>query len=297
VGTTTGGRVAGKIVIVTGAAGGQGVAEVAWLVREGAHVVATDVSEGGPAYPTGPGTAVYRRLDVTSPDEWQAVVADAHARHGAVHGLVNNAGITHRARLDDVMLEDWNRVFAVNVTGALLGIQAVTPVMPSGGSIVNVGSVAALTAHYTVAYTASKWALRGLSRVASLELGPRGIRVNTIHPGYVETPMTASAPPAFREASLAVASLGRLGTPEDVAPLVGFLLSDESSYLSGAEIAVDGGQSAHGGVKALSDALRAAAGRGEEGAAPGGQQTNGGTRTSQEYVGGTSEQGGGPNDA
>jgi 3alpha(or 20beta)-hydroxysteroid dehydrogenase len=299
VGATTGGRVAGKIVIVTGAAGGQGAAEVAWLVREGAHVVATDVSESGPAYPTGAGTAVYRRLDVTSPDEWQAVMDDAHARHGAVHGLVNNAGITHRARLDDVTLEDWNRVFAVNVTGALLGTQAVTPVMPRGGSIVNVGSVAALTAHYTVAYTASKWALRGLSRVASLELGPRGIRVNTIHPGYVETPMTASAPPAFKEASLAVASLGRLGTPEDVAPLVGFLLSDESSYLSGAEIAVDGGQSAHGGVKALSDALRAAAGRGEEGAGatPGGQQTNGGTRTSQEYVGGTSEQEGGPNDA
>ena len=96
---------------------------------------------------------------------------------------MNNAGITHRARLGDVTLDDWNRVLGVNVTGALLGIQAVTPVMPRGGSIVNVGSVAALTAHYTVAYTTSKWALRGLSRVASMELGPLGIRVNTIHPG------------------------------------------------------------------------------------------------------------------
>ena len=152
-------------------------------------------------------------------------------------------------------------MLAVNVTGALLGIQALTPLMPPGCSIVNVGSVAALTAHYTVAYTASKWALRGFSRVASMELGPLGIRVNSIHPGYIETAMTASAPPAFREASLAVAPLGRLGTPDDVAPLVGFLLSDESSYLSGAEIAIDGGQSAHGGVKALSDALRARGGR------------------------------------
>ena len=274
------GRVGGKVVIVTGAAGGQGAAEAAWLVREGAHVIATDLVDEPPADASGPGTVAYRRLDVTSPDGWAAVVGEARERHGAVHGLVNNAGITHRARLDAVTLEDWNRVFAVNVTGALLGIQAVTPVMPPGGSIVNVGSVAALTAHYTVAYTASKWALRGLSRVASMELGPLGIRVNAVHPGYVETPMTASAPPVFREASLAVVPLGRLGTPEDVAPLVGFLLSDESAYLSGAEIAVDGGQSGHGGVKALSDALRAAAANDDEEAGSGGPQTNGEARTS-----------------
>ena len=251
------GRVAGKLVVVTGAAGGQGAAEVAWLVREGATVVATDVGDDAPTYPEGAGSVDYHRLDVSRPDHWEALLELVGERHGVVHGLVNNAGVTHRARLGEVTLDDWNRVFAVNVTGALLGIQAVTPLMRPGGSIVNVGSVAALTAHYTVAYTASKWALRGLSRVASMELGPLGIRVNTIHPGYVETEMTASAPPAFREASLAVAPLGRLGTPDDIAPLVGYLLSDESSYLSGAEIAVDGGQSAHGGAKALSDRLRA----------------------------------------
>jgi 3alpha(or 20beta)-hydroxysteroid dehydrogenase len=253
------GRVEGKVVIVTGAAGGQGAAEVAWVVREGGHVVATDVVDEPPRYPDGPGSAVYRRLDVSSQDGWADVVAATAGEHGVVHGLVNNAGIAHRARLDDVTLDDWNLVLAVNVTGALLGIQSVAPVMPPGGSIVNVGSVAALTAHYTVAYTTSKWALRGLSRVASMELGPRGIRVNTIHPGYIETPMTATAPPAFLEASLAVAPLGRPGTPEDIAPLVGYLLSDESAYVSGAEIAVDGGQSSHAGAKALSDALRDAA--------------------------------------
>jgi 3alpha(or 20beta)-hydroxysteroid dehydrogenase len=271
------GRVDGKVVIVTGAAGGQGAAEVAWLVREGAHVVATDVVDEPPRHPDGPGSAVYRRLDVSSPDGWADVVAATAGEHGVVHGLVNNAGVAHRARLDDVTLEDWNRVLAINVTGALLGIQSVIPVMPRGGSIVNVGSVAALTAHYTVAYTASKWALRGLSRVASMELGPRGIRVNAIHPGYIETPMTASAPPAFLEASLAVAPLGRAGTPEDVAPLVGYLLSDESAYVSGAEIAVDGGQSGHAGAKALSDALRDAADA-DDGAA----LTNGGAATSQD---------------
>jgi 3alpha(or 20beta)-hydroxysteroid dehydrogenase len=276
-GTARPGRVDGKVVIVTGAAGGQGSAEVGWLVREGAHVVATDVVDEPPRYPDGRGSVVYRRLDVSSPDGWADVVAATAGEHGVVHGLVNNAGITHRARLDDVTLEDWNRVLAVNVTGTLLGIQAVTPVMPRGGSIVNVGSVAALTAHYTVAYTASKWALRGLSRVASMELGPRGIRVNAIHPGYIETPMTASAPPAFLEASLAVAPLGRAGTPEDVAPLVGYLLSDESAYVSGAEIAVDGGQSGHGGAKALSDALREASDANDVPAL-----TNGGAATSQD---------------
>ena len=235
------GRVAGNVVVVTGAAGAQGVAEVGWLVREGATVVATDVGDAAAEYAAGAGTVTYHRLDVSRPEDWDELASAVRETHGSVHGLVNNAGITHRARLGDVTLEDWNRVLAVNVTGALLGIQALMPLMPPGSSIVNVGSVAALTAHYTVAYTASKWAMRGLSRVASMELGPLGIRVNSIHPGYIETPMTASAPPAFREASLAVAPLGRLGTPEDVAPLVGFLLSDESSYLSGAEIAIDGG--------------------------------------------------------
>ena len=207
------GRVEGKVVIVTGAAGGQGAAEVAWLVREGAHVIAADVVDDAPGYPAGAGEVEYRRLDVANAEGWRALVDEASERYGAVHGLVNNAGITHRARLGDVTLDDWNRVLGVNVTGALLGIQAVTPVMPRGGSIVNVGSVAALTAHYTVAYTTSKWALRGLSRVASMELGPLGIRVNTIHPGYIETPMTASAPPAFLEASIRLRRSGDPGSP------------------------------------------------------------------------------------
>ena len=123
---------------------------------------------------------------------------DLANEHGTVHGLVNNAGITHRARLLELHVADLERVLAVNLTGPLLGIQALAPLMTDGGSIVNIGSVAALTAHYPVAYTASKWALRGLAQVAAMELGPPRIRVNTIHPGFIQTPMTASASEAFR---------------------------------------------------------------------------------------------------
>ncbi|MGW1817992.1 SDR family NAD(P)-dependent oxidoreductase [Streptomyces sp. NPDC002125] len=240
------GRLLGKVVVVTGAARGQGAAEARALALEGARVVATDVEprEG------------CRHLDVTSGRDWAELAAELRGTYGQVHGLVNNAGITWRARIGEVRPEDMARVHAVNVTGPLLGIQHLAPLMPPGASVVNVGSSAALTAHYPVAYTTSKWALRGLSKTAALELGPRGIRVNTIHPGYIETEMTASAAPAFREANIRETPLGRTGTVDEITPLVVFLLSDASSFITGAEIPVDGGLTAHGGVKSVSDALR-----------------------------------------
>ncbi|WP_374455369.1 SDR family NAD(P)-dependent oxidoreductase [Nocardioides sp.] len=241
----------GKVVVVTGAARGQGEAEVAALAAAGATVVATDVLPFSDQHGDG------RHLDVTSASEWADLAASLRDEHGEVHGLVNNAGVAARERLPDVTLQTWDQTFAINVTGPMLGIQAFVPLMPPGSSIVNICSVAAMSGHAAAAYTSSKWALRGLTRAAALELGStRGIRVNAVMPGLVDTPLMASASPAFTDAALAEVPLGRVGVPADIAPTVVFLMSDDSAYYNGAELVIDGGLTAHVSHKGIADATR-----------------------------------------
>jgi 3alpha(or 20beta)-hydroxysteroid dehydrogenase len=244
----------GHIVVVTGARQGLGAAIATAAADAGATVVGADLVPDAPD-----DRVAMREFDVTNELQWDAFADWLRNEHGACHGLVNNAGITMRRRLGEVSMQDWNRTMAINVTGPLLGIQALMDLMPAGSSIVNIASIAALSGHFAVPYTASKWALRGLSRAASLELGPRGIRVNAVMPGLMATAMTSDVPRAVADALMDSVPLGRAATTADVAAVVRFLLSDESAYLSGLEIPVDGGQMAHGGMKSLSDAVRAAA--------------------------------------
>jgi 3alpha(or 20beta)-hydroxysteroid dehydrogenase len=255
------GRCNGKVVVVTGAARGQGAEEARALAAEGATVIATDVLDFEPFDAEGAGwdlgTVTERHLDVTAAEQWAELTSWLGAEHGRVDALVNNAGVAARERLPHVSVDAWDRTFAINVTGPMLGIQALAPLMPSGSSIINICSVAAVSGHAAAAYTSSKWALRGLTRSASLELGTtRGIRVNAVMPGLIDTPLMASAPDAFFDAALAEIPLGRVGTPADVAPTIVFLVSDESSYYNGAELVVDGGMAAHVTHKRIADATR-----------------------------------------
>ena len=251
----------GKLIVLTGAAGGQGLAEAELLLASDATVIATDLAASTPESlleleRAHPGRLEYSQLDASSEADWQALAESIAASGREVHGLVNNAGIPYRGRIGEMTLDGWNKVLGINLTGPMLGIQAMTPFMKSGASIVNIGSAAGLNAHHAVAYTASKWGLRGLTHVAATELGRFGIRVNIVHPGYIETPMMAAAPAVMTDAQLALTPLQRTGQAHEVASVVCFLLSDGASYVSGAELPIDGAFTSSAGVKYMSDMIR-----------------------------------------
>ena len=238
------GRLDGKVAIITGAARGQGAAEARLFVAEGAKVVLADVldDEGrAVAHELGE-AATYAHLDVTDEDQWKATVALAEERYGPVTVLVNNAGVLHFQALHKTELDDFDRILRVNVHGVFLGMKSVTASMAraGGGSIVNISSTAGLQGlPYLGAYVASKWAVRGLSKTAAIDLGHKNIRVNSVHPGGIDTPMvagTSSDAPFYKRLPVS-----RMGTADEAALAVLFLASDEASYIAGAELAVDGG--------------------------------------------------------
>jgi 3alpha(or 20beta)-hydroxysteroid dehydrogenase len=243
-------RLEGKVALITGSARGQGAAEARLFVREGARVVVTDVLDAeGSALATELGDAAsYVHLDVTSLDDWAAVIAHVEERHERLDVLVNNAGIgipPHTAM--DATEEGHRRTLEVNLHGVWNGARAAHPVMArtGGGSIVNISSIDGLVGvPYMASYTASKFAVTGLTKTLALEWGRDNIRVNSVHPGVISSPMVDHAPPAVLERVqrfLDHQPIPRMGTPEEVALLVLFLASDESSYCTGSEFVIDGG--------------------------------------------------------
>lgn len=242
------GRVADKVVIVTGGSRGIGAACVRRLVQEGARVVIADVLEAeGKALADELGDrASYVALDVTSEDGWERAIAEAEAAFGPVSGLVNNAGIVHVDPIEQHSEADYRRVIDVNQVGVFLGMKAAIPSLRRasaagvGGSIVNISSTGGLIAYSRIiGYVASKWAVRGMTKTAAQELGPDNIRVNSVHPGFTRSEMTANSARSHEGAQHQ--PLARQAEAVEIANLVLFLISDESSYSTGSEFVADGG--------------------------------------------------------
>jgi 3alpha(or 20beta)-hydroxysteroid dehydrogenase len=241
-------RLKDKVAIVTGGARGMGAATVRAFAAEGAKVIVGDIldDEGGRLAEELGGACLYAHLDVGDEVGWAKVAKDAEARFGEVDILVNNAGRVHFATLLETQVADFEAILRTNLIGSFLGIRTVAPLMlkQGAGSIVNVSSIEGLRGLNGVsAYAASKWGVRGLTKTAALELGPLGVRVNSVHPGGINTPMGNPMGRALDEVNKGYQAvpLQRIGEPSEVALASLFLASDDSSYVNGAELVVDGG--------------------------------------------------------
>jgi 3alpha(or 20beta)-hydroxysteroid dehydrogenase len=243
------GRLDGKVAIITGAAQGMGASHARRFVAEGAKIILIDLNEpGGTALAEELGAnALFIRLDVTRADHWSRVVSDGETAFGPVTILVNNAGLLGPiAKTADLTEDDYLKVCSINQTAVFPGMRAVIPSMLKAGigSIVNISSIAGMAANYgfpSLAYVASKFAVRGMSKATAIEYGPDNIRVNSVHPGFIRTPMMAAATDEGGGDAVAMIPLGRIAEASEVTNLVLFLASDEASYITSAEHLVDAG--------------------------------------------------------
>jgi 3alpha(or 20beta)-hydroxysteroid dehydrogenase len=239
-----------RVVLITGAAGGMGAGHARALAADGWRVVLADVADATPVVAeieAAGGTALAVTLDVTDPAAWVEVVDRVRETYGALHGLVNNAGISRRLRFMDTSAEVWRQVMSINLDGPFHGIQACAPLMrdSGGGSIVNISSISGQIGYFSPSYSSSKWGLRGLTKSAAGELAAWGIRVNSVHPGLVGTPLLAGAD-GFVSSAVASIPAGRMGRPEEITDAVRFLLGDASTYMSGSELTLDGAMTSNG---------------------------------------------------
>ncbi len=242
------GRLEGKVALITGGARGQGAAEGRVFAAEGAQVVLTDVldAEGQETAASIDG-ARYLHHDVTQESEWEAVVAEVMEDFGKIDAFVNNAGIFRSSPIPQTALDDYRLVIDVNQVGVFLGLKHVGPAMVAAGSgsIINISSIAGMRGGAgSVAYSASKWAVRGMTKVAMSEFAPSGVRVNSIHPGLIETPMLQQLPvieQGLTDQLVRRIPYGRTAEAEEVAKLALFLASDDSEYMNGVEFIIDGG--------------------------------------------------------
>jgi NAD(P)-dependent dehydrogenase (short-subunit alcohol dehydrogenase family) len=247
------GRLDGKVALISGGARGQGAAEAQLFAREGAKVVFGDILDAeGRQVEAGiraaGGEATYVHLDVTNEASWRAAVDIAVSRYGALHVLVNNAGIYIRKRIEETTEDDLDQILAVNVKGVFLGVKHALPAMrrAGGGSIINISSVAGLVGNPNGSpiYTTSKGAVRLFTKATAMQHARENIRCNSIHPGPIDTAMLDETAGGRSAAMLGRVPLGRVGTVEDIAYGVLYLASDESSFVTGSELVIDGGLTA-----------------------------------------------------